>query len=115
MSDNNIPITYTERTYLMTRGAVNQLPPDDVDGTLLVGNRIIARWDDRHSQYGHDDVTVRPAFHNGVRAFFVTRDWCPAHGYCAEGISNVVYTLEEGVKLLIEHSYFDALFPEPGR
>ena len=96
---------------LSRRDAIRQLPPVEVDGNLLVGERHIADWEEDHSQYGHDQARLFPAWYDGKRAWLLRKDWIAAFGYCAEGTETQILGFEEGVRLVLSLGLFDQLFP----
>ena len=99
-------LKYTEKKTLACRGAVNQEPDEDVDGILMVGDKVISLEPSSHSRFGHDSNRIRPAIHNGKRVWLKLSVWSPSRGYCAEGTTENIITFEDGVKVLIENGYF---------
>jgi len=104
-------LKYTEQKTLACRGAVDSEPDEDVDGILLVAEKSISLEPSGHTRYGHDGVYITPAIYNGKRAWVKRNVWQPAHGYCAEGSTEILLEFDDGVKLLIENGYFS--FPIP--
>ena len=101
---------FVEKFELECRGPVDPEPPVEVNGTLLVGEEAIATWDEGQSSYGCDIVRVYPAYHNGKRAWIVSRTWDAAPGYSASGTEEEILPFEDGVKLLLEHGVYEHLF-----
>jgi len=107
-------MNFSEKFELKCRGAVEQAEPRGVEGTLLVGDTAIGRWEDhgRASQYGYDDIAIFPAFFKGEKCFFLKKEWVPAPGYTACGIEESVVSLEDGIHMLIERGIYDGYFKE---
>ena len=103
---------FVEVRTLAQRGAVNSLPPIEVEGNLLVAEFPIADWEEGHSQYGHDQARIFPAWYNGERAWLVRKDWIAAFGYCAEGTEEQILSFEKGVFLIMSLGLFDAFHSE---
>jgi hypothetical protein len=107
---NNIKPLYEEWKTLQNRGAINPLPDEGVEGTLLVGTKSVLKFESGHSQCGNDYCSLFPAFHNGERCWVRRDKWEPAQCYSASGTSEYIISFEEGVKLFIEHGVFE--FPD---
>lgn len=65
---------YIERRELECRGAVDPAPSEPVEGTLLVGEKAVLEFSANQSQYGEDDVSIFPAFHNRERCWLTGDD-----------------------------------------
>jgi hypothetical protein len=107
----NAMMKYVEWSALACRGAVDPLPPQPVEGRLLVGERAVLSFEGHQSPYGEDVVSLFPAFHNGVRCWVRREEWSPAFGYSASGTSETLLSFEEGVKVFLERGVF--AFPAP--
>ena len=101
---------YTEKKTLACRDAINQLPDDAVNGTLLVGDRCVASYEEGHCGYGYDYTEWFPAVEDGTRVWLVRRTWCAAHQYCAEGTAEDIVGLEDGLREMLDRGILDALF-----
>ena len=106
-------ILFEEWETLASCGPIDQLEDKEVEGTLLVGVKPIGEWKKDHSQFGHNNVDIFPAYHNGEKVFVVRETWQPDYdqGYCAQGTDEYIMSFEEGVKLLLEHGAYRHLFP----
>lgn len=99
---------------LRIAGAVGQLPDEEVEGTLLVGDDVVGKWAEGHTRCGHDLVAIRPAVVDGKHAWLRTSTWCAAHGYYAEGTADSILTFEVGVALLLRHGCYTHLWADTG-
>lgn len=103
---------YEEKRTLARRGPVEPLPPEEVEGVLLVATEPVVTWEGSHSRYGCDSVSLFPAFYGGERVWLSRCVWCPAHPYCARGTEERVLGFVDGAKLLIEKGAFEHLFQD---
>ena len=104
-------MTYRERATLLRRDACNQAPPEETE-TFLIGNRMIAEYEENHSSYGCDVTRMYPAWKEGKRAFLLDRGCNPAQGYSAEGTEEVLISFEDGLRIILEKGLYGALVPD---
>jgi hypothetical protein len=78
--------------------------------TLLVGDTVMFSWDDESSQYGCRANELRPAFHNGEKAWLHGWDWHAQGQYCGEGAGEYVLDFKDGVSLLLKHGAYEWMF-----
>lgn len=98
---------YHEKRSLACRGAVDQLEDMEVP-VFMVGKKSIASWQDGHCSYGHDYVSLFPAFNQEHRkCFLIVEEWDSAPGYSCSGLTDErIVPFEEGIALLCEHGMF---------
>jgi len=101
---------YELQKFLAQRGSVEQMEDEPVEGTLLVGDKILFRWNDNQSSYGYDRCTISPAFINGERCWVVEEVWESANGYNASGYEERIIDYKDGLNLLIDLDAFEQLF-----
>lgn len=80
---------------------------EEVDGTLLVGEKCILRFYTEMSSMGSFYAKMYPAFYNGERSFFITETWKADNGYSAVCTQDKIITFEDGVKILIKNGVFN--------
>lgn len=95
---------------LQTRDAVDPGADVAVDGTLLVADRPVAKWQQDHSRYGYDSCSLTPAFHNGAQAWVLSQSWCAESPYSASGTQDLILDFEAGVKRICELDLWDGIF-----
>lgn len=94
---------FTLKTSLNDRGPIDSLPDRPVGKhTLLVAEKV-ATFATSFDRAGHDMTTLMPAVHDGMHCFLRKDVWVPAHGYSAEGACEEIISIEEGVRLMMEH------------
>lgn len=102
---------YQEKTTLDQRGAIDQDTPIAVDGSLLIGDEWVARFNEGHTHYGYDETKIYPAFHKGERAWVTISIWESSPGYSCSGITNeTILGFEQGIELLMQKGAFEHLF-----
>lgn len=106
MQQNNESMTYSMKRTLERRDAIDPIEPADVEGVLLVGNRMVLEYEDEHTQYGCDVVQIRPAIHNGKRVWVARYIRSAAYGYSASGTYEEILEFEAGAALLAERECF---------
>lgn len=94
---------FVEKFALEIRGPSSQEESRKVEGTLLIGDEIVAEWYEAVDSYGGDECWLTPAYFNGERCFVLSRSWSPARGYCTYGTEETILDLEKGIRLAIEH------------
>jgi hypothetical protein len=97
---------YRVEKTLSQRSTVSSLP-EEVSGSLLVGEEPTAIWETGHSRYGHDRCSLFPAVHDGHRVWVLRRRWCAADGYSACGVSEEILPFEVGKELLAGRGIYD--------
>jgi hypothetical protein len=98
---------FVEKTSMMRRGPTAQSEPEDCETPLLVGEFSVFSFEENHSDYGHDDVTVTPAYLGEKRGFLVKKSWSPGFGYCAYGEEESFVPLREGIETILTHGGWD--------
>lgn len=96
---------YLEWRTLRT-GWNNDATETEVNGTLLVGEKVALGYEEKPNREGQFYCSLRPAFSNGVRAWFLRKEWEAGHGYNASATFDVVITFEEGVRIFLERGVF---------
>lgn len=104
-------IQYVEYRTLQVAGPVDQMPDEELEGSLLVGTKPVLEFEDHFSSNGEDSTSIYPAFHDGKRAWLRRDVWQPAYGYSASGTSEHILSFEDGVKIFLERGVFE--FPIP--
>lgn len=103
---------FKEKNYLEQRDSTSQLSPEEISGKSLLVGTCIATWNEGHTEYGFDDVEIFPAYHDGEKAFLISRDWNASAPYCAEGTEEEIISFKEGVNLLLSKGAYEHLFKE---
>jgi hypothetical protein len=112
MTVTKTEIQYVEYRSLQCRGAVDPLPDEEVTGTLLVATHPALQYVADEGTYGHNFVSILPAFYNGERSWLKREEWEAAYGYSASGTSEEIISFEDGVKIFLEHGVFNFPLPE---
>jgi hypothetical protein len=104
-------VVYYGWTSLETRGAAGPGEPESVNGSLLVGPRILS-YVGNEGPYGSDSISLFPAFYNGGRCWIERLDWYPVHGYSASGAQESIISFDDGVRIFLERGMYK--FPKYG-
>ena len=112
----NTKVAYYEWKTLDQRGSVDQEEPESVDGSLLVAEKNpIGIWEEDHTRYGCDYVTIFSAVYNGKKSWLRRADWQPGQGYCASGRQEDILSFQDGVNELLAHGCFEHLWQDDKR
>jgi len=83
---------------------------EEVDGSLLVGQKKIFGYDEDNSNYGWNDCQIFPAFYKGDKAFLIRKIWRPISPYEGHGCHEEIVSFLKGATLLIEKGAYEHLF-----
>lgn len=100
--------SFSRQWTLQNAGPVDQAEDTELsqEDVLLVAWDSVVSWEEDHSQFGANFVSMYPAYMNGEQRWLKQSVWQPAWGYSARGTQDELLGYGSGIVLMVKHEFY---------